>query len=44
MLIAEILEKDLPFQTIELGKSAYKIFGVVTHRTIDGLAAPICET
>ena len=38
MLIAEILEKDLPFQAMELGKSAYKIFGVVTNRTIDGNA------
>ncbi len=36
MLITEILEKDLPFQTMELGKNAYKIFGVVTNRTIDG--------
>jgi hypothetical protein len=29
-------EEDLPFQTIVLDKQSYKLFGIVTNRTIDG--------
>ena len=34
--IVEALQIELPFQTMELQKRAYKIFGMVTNRTIDG--------
>jgi hypothetical protein len=28
--------KDLPFQTLDMSEQKYKIFGIVTNRTIDG--------
>lgn len=33
---AEIEEMDLPFQTLQQNELTYKLFGVVTNRSIDG--------
>lgn len=32
----ETVEKDLPFQTVSFNQAEYKLFGIVTNRTIPG--------